>query len=141
MPRHVHETRDQIVTEIGLKISKDLQVKRGTKEFAERVALHAKLEWDTANEGVQEGPGAPPHTYEHGDYRDSIHAEKRRERFLNKGWWPHWWVGSNHPQAHMLEYGTLPDRPGSRSPWGPNTPTPEFAIFAKTAHHFRGTPD
>lgn len=135
----MRETRKQLETEIGLKVSKDLQVKKGTKEFAERVALHAKLEWREASMGVQEGPGMPPHTYEDGHFEDSIHAAKRRERFLNGGWWPHWWVGSNHPQAHMIEYGTTVDRPGSMSPWGPNTPTPEFGVFAKTAHHFRGT--
>lgn len=135
----MRESQRELENEIGLKVSKDLQVKRGSKEFAERVVAQAKLEWRETRMGKQEGDGSPPHTYEDGHFEDSIHAEKRRERFLNAGWWPHWWVGSNHPLAHMLEYGTGPDKPGSKSPWGPNTPTPEFGTFAKTAHHFKGT--
>jgi hypothetical protein len=50
-----------------------------------------------------------------------------------------WEVYSDHENANFIEYGTGPDKPGSRSPWGPNTPTPEFAPFGKAAHRFGGT--
>lgn len=40
--------------------------------------------------------------------------------------------------SHFIEYGTGPDaEPGSR--FGPDTPTPEFAVFAKAAAAFGGT--
>jgi hypothetical protein len=50
--------------------------------------------------------------------------------------------------SHLIEYGTGPDkkgsgkdryRPGAGVKLGPDTPTPEFAIFAKTAAAFGGT--
>jgi uncharacterized protein (TIGR02266 family) len=42
-------------------------------------------------------------------------------------------VSTDNEHAGFIEYGTGPDNPGSRSPWGPNTPTPEFAPAAVTA--------
>lgn len=42
--------------------------------------------------------------------------------------------------SHFIEYGTGPDtKKGSK--FGPETPTPEFAVMAKTALHFGGTFD
>jgi hypothetical protein len=125
--------RKELEFEIGLKVSKDLEVRRKVGQFAEEVANTAKHIWDETTLAIS-GPG---HPYQTGDFRESIHAERRRDR----GRWPHWWVGSEHPHANMLEHGTGVDKPGSHSPWGPNTPTPEFAIFARTAFHYRGTPD
>lgn len=123
----------EIEAEIGLKVAKDLEVKRGTAKFSEEVVAVARKIWDESGHMTKEGH----HAYEHGNFRESIHAEKRRDR----GRWPHWWVGSRHPKVHMLEYGTDVDRPGTHSPWGRFTPTPAFAIFARTAIFFRGTPD
>jgi hypothetical protein len=40
--------------------------------------------------------------------------------------------------AHLIEFGTGPDKPGSHSRFGPNTPTPAFAPRAKTAAEFGG---
>lgn len=46
-------------------------------------------------------------------------------------------VGTKHWKAHMIEHGTGPDTKEG-SPFGKNTPTPEFAPAAKTAAHFGG---
>lgn len=118
--------RADLYREIEIGISKDLAVKRGTKEFAEEVRDYAKRLW------LESGP----HPYETHHFVETIHAEKRRDA---AGHWPHWAVVSDDEKANMLENGTGPDKPGSKSPYGPNTPTPEFAIFARTAHHYRGT--
>lgn len=120
--------RRELENEIGLKVSKDLEVRRKVGEFAHEVEATAKMIWDESG----------PHPYQTGAFRESIHTEKRRDRL---GHWPHWWVGSYHEHANMLENGTGPDKPGSHSPYGPNTPTPEFAIMARTAHHYLGTAD
>jgi len=47
-------------------------------------------------------------------------------------------VGNTHWRAHMIEFGTKADAPGSKSPFGPDTPTPAFAIGQKVAQHFGG---
>ena len=36
------------------------------------------------------------------------------------------------PGRPVLDNGTLPDKPGGHSPWGPDTPTPEFAPARRT---------
>lgn len=120
--------------EIRLKIEQDSrkpgsEVKRATKREAEEVAA-----WWRDVEAPSPGPA---HPYSTGDYRESIHVEQNRDvrgRFLAG-----FTVITRHPNAGFIEFGTGPDKPGSRSPWGPNTPTPEFAPAGKTAHHFRGT--
>lgn len=40
--------------------------------------------------------------------------------------------------SHFIEYGTGPDKKKG-SKFGPDTPTPEFAVFAKAAAAFGGT--
>ena len=117
--------RRELKNEIGIAIRKDLAVARGTKDFAEEVRDYAKRLWRESG----------PHPYETHEYVESIHADKKP----NVAGLPHWWVGTYSPHAVFIEYGTGPDKPGSKSPWGPNTPTREFGIFARTAHHFRGT--
>ncbi|MGU3650688.1 HK97 gp10 family phage protein [Mycolicibacterium sp. A43C] len=47
-------------------------------------------------------------------------------------------VGNTHWKASMIEKGTKADRPGSKSPFGPDTPTPAFAIGQQVARHFGG---
>jgi hypothetical protein len=74
--------------------------------------------------------------YATGDTRESIVLERRRARFGM----PHWWLISRHPNINLLEYGTGPDTKQG-STWGPNTPTPEFGMFAQTAMRYRGTLD
>jgi len=117
--------RGEIAREIRIAVRKDLQVARGSKAFAEEVRDHVKMVWREAG----------PHPYETGEFEESIYADKRP----NVQGLPHWVVGSDDDKANMIEDGTGPDKPGSNSPFGPNTPTPEFAPFAKTAHYYRGT--
>lgn len=47
-------------------------------------------------------------------------------------------VGTRHWKAHMIEFGTKADPEGSKSPFGPDTPTPAFAVGQKVAEHFGG---
>lgn len=84
--------------------------------------------------------------YATGDTRESIVLERRRERFDM----PRWWLGSRSPIINLLEFGTGPDAPGGHATWigqdgerhwGPNTPTPEFGMFAQTAMRYGGTVD
>lgn len=126
--------RTKLAHEIRLKIGKDNETKTRTKMFAKQVAAYwANVAWPMSVGNY--GPGV--HPYETGDYRDSIHLRQLRTRrgLFSFGWE----VYSNHPHANFIEFGTGVDKPGSRSPWGPLTPTPEFAPAAITAHHFLGT--
>ena len=77
----------------------------------------------------------PNHPFETGRYREAIHVERKRKRFGM----PRYAVVNDDPNANFIEYGTGPDKPGSQSPWGSDTPIPEYAPAAKTAHHFHGT--
>lgn len=128
--------RVKLGREIELKIRAEKSVKWRTKAFAEEVATYLKtVAWPTATGSVT-GPG---HPYETGAFVESIEVVQNRNRlgrFLAG-----FTVQSNSPNANFIEYGTDIDKPGSKSPWGPNTPTPEYAPFARTAHHFGGTAD
>ncbi|OBK09007.1 hypothetical protein A5746_00820 [Mycolicibacterium conceptionense] len=76
-----------------------------------------------------------------GDYAAGWHVEQGRgaegeTKAINRHW-----------KAHMIEYGTGPDkkgddekryRPGAGVALGPDTRTPAFAIAEKTAHAFGG---
>lgn len=48
-------------------------------------------------------------------------------------------VGPTDWKAHFIEDGTKADPSTSKSRFGPDTPTPEFAPVAKTVAHFGGT--
>lgn len=125
---YIRESHLEIVREIKGKVQSDPEVKLRCKKFAIEVRDH----WRNIE--------APILT---GEYAGSVHTEKRLDR--NK--LPHWWVGTRIWYAHFIEYGTGPDSKGGfryiarlgRSV-GENTPTPEFAPAARTAHYFGGTP-
>ena len=80
---------------------------------------------------------AMDHPYETGNYREHIKKKKLPLRtritrsFFFKGI-PVGQVFNDSDVAHFVEYGTGPDKPGSKSPFGPNTPTPEMAPMRKT---------
>lgn len=120
--------------EIRIGIQNDRAIPLGTKRVAEEVKTYWKdVAWPTA---IGTPPAQHPgHFYETGRYRESIHVERKRARFGL----PAYAVVSNDPDANFIEFGTGVDKPGSRSPFGPNTPTPEFAPAGKTAFHFGGT--
>jgi hypothetical protein len=120
--------------EIEAKIRAEKSVKWRTKAFAEEVAQYWKhVAWP---ESAAKGQWAN-HPYETGEYVNSIHVRQSRSRlgrFLAG-----FEVIADSPNANFIEFGTGVDKPGSRSPWGPDTPTPEFGPAAITAHHYRGT--
>lgn len=47
-------------------------------------------------------------------------------------------VGNRHWRAHMIEMGTNADPADSKSPFGPDTPTPAFGIGQQVAQRFGG---
>lgn len=110
------------------------EVKLRTKEEAEKVAVYWRdVAWPTS---IGTPPAKmPAHGYETGSYKESIHVEQLRSglgRFLAG-----FQVITRHPNANFIEFGTGVDKPGSRSPWGPNTETPEFAPAVRTEFYFR----
>lgn len=111
----------EIRAEIEAKIKAAAELQVESKAFAEQVRDEVRAETP-----VRSGKAAA-----------SVHVEKRKDR----DGLPRWWVGSRLWYFHFLEYGTGPDNPDSKSPFGPDTPTPEFAPFAKVAHRHGGTLD
>lgn len=133
----------EIANELKSKIRRDAEIRVRSREFA----------YDVANYWVEEeapapwhpsGRGSRPETvvghpdewpYTTGDYGESIHVRRQPDHLGM----PHYWVGTHSPIAHFIEFGTGPDAPGTHSPWGPDTPTFEYAPAARTAFHFGGT--
>lgn len=111
----------EIRAEIERKIRADAELKVKSKDLADEVRDH----WRSVS------------PVDSGEYAASVHVEKRKDR----NGLPHWWVGTRDWKAHFIEYGTGSDPDGTNSKFGRDTPTPEFAPAAKTAHHFGGTPD
>lgn len=132
MPSRAKIDRNEIRKEIELKINEDPEVKIKTKAFAEEVR-----DWWANVEAPKPGPD---HPYSQGGptgYGESIKVRQNRDQ--SGRYAAGFDVYSNHPNANFIEEGTGPDKPGSKSPWGPFTPTPAFHPAAKTAIHFRGT--
>lgn len=119
-------------------VNSNRELRRLMNRFIDDVEETWHHVWDTAIEGIQDGPGPPPHTYETGDYGSRIKKKKltlRQRLFIKSAIKKGILIGSvynDSDHAHFLEYGTGPDKPGGHSPWGPNTPTPEFAPMRKT---------
>lgn len=126
--------RVQLKEELAIKISKDKRIPAQSRALALRVQMRVIKEFEAQG----------PHPYETGEFIHSIRVERIRWRGelgrFSKGF-SQYSVVTDNAHAWAIEYGTGPDAPGTRSPWGPNTPTPEFAPFAKAAHHFGGTAD
>jgi hypothetical protein len=128
---------NEIAREVSLKMKRDPFMRRRAKEEAEEIRDFTRSRTPGPGPGEAHADCVHEAPYATGDTRESIVLERRRERFSM----PHWWLGSRSPIINLLEYGTGPDNPGSRSPWGPDTPTPEFGMFAQTAARYRGTVD
>jgi hypothetical protein len=124
--------RNELAREITIKIEGDPEVQIKTKAFAEEVRA-----WWADVEAPKPGPD---HPYSQGGptgYAESIKVLQNRDA---KGQYAAGWtVETKHRNANFIEEGTGIDKPGSKSPWGPFTPTPPFHPAAKTAIHFRGT--
>lgn len=102
--------------EVEKAIRESVEVDAGLRKFAEEVVAY----WRSVS---------PVRT---GEYAASVKVLKVRQGKAL--------VGTNFWKAHFIEFGTSDDtKEGSK--FGPDTPTPEFAPGAKTAHHFGGTLD
>jgi predicted phage gp36 major capsid-like protein len=130
----------ELEREILDKIQHDGELRRKTKEFAEDVRDTARR---IALMDMDKG-------YATGKFVESIHVARRRNARGQFQAGPAWRVESNDDKANLLEYGTGVDAPGGHATWvdldgvrhwGPNTPTPAYATFAKTALHYGGTSD
>lgn len=119
----------EIRLEIEHGVKRDPEVKLQTKAFAEEVRTY----WATQTAPL---PG-PDHPYATGDYAASIKVRQNRDQ--SGRYAAGWTVYTNHPNANFIEFGTGPDKPGSRSPWGPYTPTAAMHSAARAAIHFKGT--
>lgn len=134
--------RIKLRREIKLKVSKEKSIGIGTKAEALKVAEYWKRRaWPEATGSVASPPN---HPYETGSYVESIEVRQGRHAKGARGGWggrylSHFEVRTDHPNANFIEFGTGIDKPGSRSPWGPFTPTPEYGPAGRTAHHFKGT--
>lgn len=136
--------RQQLERELRLKLAHDGEVRRDAEDFAQEVAHRWVAIWEAMG----------PHPYETGDYADSIElirvgvASRVRHpkgapggvggRFTGEVLY-HYQVGTEHENAHFIEYGTGYDAPGTNSPFGRFTNTPEFAPAAATAAYYHGT--
>jgi len=127
----IHNYEAALEAEILSKLKNDAELKRKTKEFAEDVRDYARR---IAAEDMDRG-------YATGEFVASIRVERRRNARGAFQAGPAWRVVSRDDKANLLEYGTGDDSDTSNSPFGPNTPTPEYATFGKTAFRYRGTPD
>jgi hypothetical protein len=142
----VHVSRVEIekaTREIIAKIAKDDEPQTRTKAFAIEVMNYWKnVAWPQAVGSVYSPPNHPWSRGGPGSYEESF--EVKRNRVGGTGpdagrFAAGYQVRNTSPNANFIEFGTGVDKPGSRSPWGPNTPTPEYGPARATAHHFEGT--
>lgn len=102
--------------EIAAAIAADGQVNAALNEHMEKVVVPYAQSISPVDDG---------------DYAAGWHVAKKARR--GKGI-----VGNKHWKAHMIEFGTKADPQDSKSPFGPDTPTPAFAVGQKVAEHFGG---
>lgn len=94
--------------------------------------------WAATRMGKQEGPFPGNHSYSTGEYASHINKKDltlRQKLFPKRAIAKGVLFGivyNDDDKAHLIEFGTKRDRPGSRSPWGPKTPTPEFKPMRRT---------
>lgn len=121
-------------------INNSRELRRAYRDFVDDVHdLWVRL-WDLDPRGKLARETGMRHPYQTGDYK--AHIKKKMPKkykwiktFLKKGI-PIGAVYNDSDVAHFIEYGTGPDKPGSRSPWGPRTPTDEFAPMRRTAARY-----
>lgn len=122
--------RVALAREIASKLNGDEEVTFKTRAVAMEVRDHwANVAWPTS---YPKGP----HPYATGAYQASIKVVQNR---VSGRFAPGFIVKTDHPDAVFIEFGTGVDKPGSNSPWGPNTPTPPMYPAAKTAIFFGGS--
>ncbi|WP_036461156.1 HK97 gp10 family phage protein [Mycolicibacterium neoaurum] len=116
----VRETVSDIEAQI-LAAARGLdEIRTGTADEAEKV----RDEWRRI---------APKDT---GAYAASINVRRLRR---DRDGMPVFRVEADDFKAHWIEYGTGSDPDGTKSKFGPDTPTPEFAPARRVAAMFGGT--
>ncbi len=120
-------------------------LKEATVQFIDDTATLWRKVWETSVSGVEgarKNPlasGGDPHPYETGDYVEhikKIHIERIDEKMIRQALVDGALLGSVYNDSDVAEFvedGTKKDKPGSKSPWGPNTPTPAFKVAERTA--------
>lgn len=119
-------------------VSSNRELKRIINRFIDDVHDTWENVWDESLEGKLATELGIPHPYQTGSYR--AHIKKKKMTWAQKLWVKRaikkgllvGVVYNDDPKAHWIEYGTTVDKPGGHSPWGPNTPTPEFAPMRRT---------
>lgn len=91
---------------------------------------------DTANEDLAQQVKAYVQSQTPIDTGDAVASIQIREVRKPRNGLPARTVYSDDPMFHMIEYGTKADPPDSKSPYGPDTPTPAFAPFGKAKARF-----
>jgi hypothetical protein len=118
-------------------VNSNKELRRLIRDFIDETKDTWRIVWE-ASEGETLMAQMPGHPYQTGDYIAHIKEEKRS---LGQRLFPKWAKGDPIPVgivyndsevAHWLEYGTGPDKPGGHSPWGPDTPTPDFKPMHRT---------
>lgn len=126
---------DEVVVKLGdiddaimEGINSNAELRRLLRDFVDDTKETWRVVWEASG----------PHPYQTGNYVEHI---KEQKRSLTQRIFPKWsrqdpipvgLVYNDSEVAHWVEYGTGPDKPGGHSPWGPNTPTPEFAPARRT---------
>ena len=123
-------------------INRSRELRREYRDFVDDVERTWKRIWDTDPRGKLATQLGTPHPYQTGNYRAHI-KKKHVSRFRRikkhlRGGIPIGAVYNDSRVAHFIEYGTSPDGEDSKSPWGPDTPTPEFAPMRRTAARYGG---
>lgn len=132
---------DEVIVRIGdiddaimEGINSNRELRRLLRDFIDDTKETWRVVWEASGEMTEEGV----HAYQTGDYVAHI---KEQKRSFAQRIFPKWAKGdpipvgivyNDSPHAHWIEYGTGPDKPGGHSPWGPDTPTPEFAPARRT---------
>lgn len=120
-------------------VASNKELRRRTKEFIYECGETWRMVWTTSMEGVRAKELGVPHPYETGDYLAHIKTKQLtwdESQFIRSALKAGLLVGAAYNDsrvAHFVEDGTSADKPGSRSPWGPNTPTPAFHCALRTA--------
>ena len=134
-------TRVQVINELAMELDKTKldHTEDNFKEICDSVVFHWK---SVAERYLNRG-------WATGEYRDSIHRETiraTRAQGGNRGGWKSRAVTFDEI-AHLLEYGTGPDKKGVGVWFGkdgkwhksPKTPTPAFGLAAEVEMDFNST--
>lgn len=119
-------------------MSRASALRRASKDFIDDAADTWREVWETTIKGVS-ATSADPHPYETGNYVEHIKKVKltfMEKAFIRKALRDGVLIGrvyNDADDAIFIEGGTKRDKPGSKSPWGPNTPTPKFEIAKRTS--------